>query len=132
VPQDYAKARQYFDKAATLGSDRAQYNLGVMYYRGEGMKIDYPKALALFTQAANQAFPDAAFNLAVMYAKGNGAAINNVDAYAWFSIAASEGDPKAASVIASVSDKLSADEKKTADTRITALKKGIVPPKANS
>lgn len=39
VRQDYSKAAQWFEKAANEGKANTQYNLGLMYYRGEGVRL---------------------------------------------------------------------------------------------
>ena len=59
VPQDYAKARQWFEKAANQGNADAQYGIGWMYYEGEGVPQDYAKARQWFEKAANQGSSDA-------------------------------------------------------------------------
>ncbi len=38
VEKDYAKARQWFEKAAMQGLADAQMNLGVMYENGKGVR----------------------------------------------------------------------------------------------
>ena len=40
VPQDYGKARQWYEKAAAQGLAAAQGNLGVMYANGHGVPQD--------------------------------------------------------------------------------------------
>ena len=44
VAQSYAKAREWWEKAAAQGFVEAQTNFGVMYYRGLGVAQDYVKA----------------------------------------------------------------------------------------
>ncbi len=70
VPQDYAKAMQWYQKAANQGDADAQFNLGVMYYEGEGAPQDYAKALQWYQKAANQGDAQAQYNLGFMYYKG--------------------------------------------------------------
>ena len=41
---DYARAKQYYERAAKQGDADAQYTLGVMYYRGQGMAQSYTHA----------------------------------------------------------------------------------------
>ena len=53
VPQNYAKALEWYTKSANQGYSQAQYNLGLMYKNGEGVPQDYTKALELFQKAAN-------------------------------------------------------------------------------
>ena len=40
VPQDHAKAANWYRKAAEQGDAKAQHNLGWMYYKGEGVVKD--------------------------------------------------------------------------------------------
>ena len=59
-------------QAAGQGHAEAQYNLGVMYYEGQGVRQDYHKAVEWFCKAANQGFAQAQNNLGVMYDEGQG------------------------------------------------------------
>ena len=54
VKQDYAKALEWFQKAAEQGYATAQNNLGSMYYNGQGVKVNYAKAAEWFQKAAQQ------------------------------------------------------------------------------
>ena len=51
---DYATALSLFRLAADQGLANAQYNLGVMYERGEGVPQDYKEAVRLYRLAADQ------------------------------------------------------------------------------
>jgi len=42
--QNYKKAFKWYKKAAEQGYSKAQYNLGDMYYYGEGVLIDKSKS----------------------------------------------------------------------------------------
>jgi TPR repeat protein len=44
VAQDYAKAREWYEKAAARGEATAMTNLGVLYDNGAGVAQDYAKA----------------------------------------------------------------------------------------
>ena len=59
---------------------KAQYNLGNMYYRGEGISEDYAEALKWYRKSANQGFAKAHVNLGVMYDNGKGIPENDVKA----------------------------------------------------
>ena len=48
VSQDYAKAREWFEKAAAQGYAAAQYNLGQCYYCGKGVEQNLQKAAECF------------------------------------------------------------------------------------
>lgn len=44
---EFTKAKDWLEKAATQGDAFAQYNLAGMYYNGEGIKQDFQKAFFL-------------------------------------------------------------------------------------
>lgn len=50
-------ARHYFLVAARYGDKVAQYNLGVMYFNGEGMPADRVRGWAWFDLAAERGYP---------------------------------------------------------------------------
>src|SRR5262245_40834445 len=52
VAQDYAKAREWFEKAAGKGDANAMVNLGLLYGNGHGVAQDYAKAREWFEKAA--------------------------------------------------------------------------------
>ena len=47
---------------AEQGNADAQYNLGVMYYNGRGVRQDYAEAVKWYRQAAEQGYPQAQYN----------------------------------------------------------------------
>jgi hypothetical protein len=49
---DYAKARDWFEKAAAQGDKRARINLGYLYEQGLGVPKDIAKALNLYGEAS--------------------------------------------------------------------------------
>jgi uncharacterized protein len=53
LPQDYAKALMWNEKAAAQGNGRAYLNIGLMYRDGAGVPKDAAKALEEFTKAAD-------------------------------------------------------------------------------
>ena len=55
-PPNYLKAVKWYRQAAMHGNPVGQYNLGVMYYGGKGIKKDFAKATKWFGRAANQDF----------------------------------------------------------------------------
>jgi len=50
--QDYEKARQWYEQAAAQGYAEAQYNLGVLYFRGQDVPTDYVRAYMWLNLAA--------------------------------------------------------------------------------
>jgi TPR repeat protein len=66
VEQSYEKAFEYYEQAAHLGDvNKAQYNLGVMYAKGDGIVQDLFKAREWWTKAAAQGSKSAAENLKI-------------------------------------------------------------------
>ena len=49
---DYAKAREWFEKASAQGDKRARINLGYLYEQGLGVPKDIAKALNLYGEAS--------------------------------------------------------------------------------
>jgi tetratricopeptide (TPR) repeat protein len=54
VAQDYAKAREWYEKAADKGDAYAMYNLGRHYEKGLGVAQDYAKAREWYEKAADK------------------------------------------------------------------------------
>jgi TPR repeat protein len=88
VPLDYARARQWFEKAAVQEHAGAQYNLGRLYENGQGVPEDYKKARQLWEQAAAQGYAPAQHAIGSLYEKGQGVQQDDVRAYMWYKIAA--------------------------------------------
>jgi TPR repeat protein len=59
VPQDYTKARAWFEKAAAKDFAPAMFKLGVIFDYGYGMPQDYAKAREWYERAAAQGDADA-------------------------------------------------------------------------
>jgi hypothetical protein len=78
--------------AAEQGFDIAQYNLGVMYSHGEGIKQDHMEAYKLYVKSASQGYAPAKRNLGSMFYNGNGVPINDQKAYEYTFQAAKQGD----------------------------------------
>ena len=68
--QDYAKAMEWFRKAAVNGNADAQYNIGYMYHNGQGVAKDYAKALEWYGKAAANGNAAAQNNIGYMYQHG--------------------------------------------------------------
>jgi len=70
--KDAAEAVKWYRKAAEQGDAGAQCNLGVKYYRGEGVPKDVAEAVKWYRKAAEQGYAPAQTNLGFMYEKGEG------------------------------------------------------------
>jgi TPR repeat protein len=97
--QDYATALREWRSLARQGDAEAQYNLGVMYERGEGVAKDEAEAVRWYTQAAAQGNADAQYNLGVMYGQGRGVAKDEAEAVRWYRKAAAQGDAGAQNLL---------------------------------
>lgn len=53
APQDYAKAKYYYELAAAQGLAEAQYNLGVLYNNGQGVRQNYRTAKEWYGKACD-------------------------------------------------------------------------------
>ncbi|MGB3097213.1 MAG: tetratricopeptide repeat protein, partial [Candidatus Deferrimicrobiaceae bacterium] len=53
VPQDHTKAAKWFRKAGEQGDAQAQYNLGLMYDKGQGVPQNYILAHMWFNLAVS-------------------------------------------------------------------------------
>ena len=81
--------------AAEQGDDLAQYNMGVMYAKGEGVPQDYKEAAKWYRLSAEQGFAQAQSNLGSMYAAGEGVPQDYKEAVRWTQLAAEQGHPYA-------------------------------------
>jgi TPR repeat protein len=70
VEKNDAKAFEFFQKGADLGSQAAQVNLGRFYLEGRGVGADREKGLALMEAAASAGSKDAHAALAEIYFLG--------------------------------------------------------------
>ncbi len=89
--KDYPSAVTAFRKAAEQGIALAQYNLGIMYDKGLGVKQDYQQAVSWYHKAAEQGVGIAHYNLGVMYDKGLGVKQDYQQAVFWYRKAAEQG-----------------------------------------
>ena len=90
---DYATAFREFRPLAERGNAIAQFNLGFMYYNGEGVPQDYAKALQWYRKAAEQGHAEAQNNLGFMYEDGQGVPQDYAHAHMWYNLAASSFPP---------------------------------------
>ncbi|NKB48582.1 MAG: M48 family metalloprotease [Alphaproteobacteria bacterium] len=72
--RDYARAIEWYRKAADQGHRSALYNLGMMYVNGRGVQQNNGEAVIYFRQAAEKRHAKAHFNLGFMMENGRGTA----------------------------------------------------------
>jgi TPR repeat protein len=56
MPQDYAQAHHWYSQAAGQGHLRAQFNLGLMYLVGQGVRADVAQAWLWLAMAERGGF----------------------------------------------------------------------------
>jgi localization factor PodJL len=88
---DSVAAFQWLEKAALQGQPVAEYSLGTLYERGQGVTASPALALKWYLAAANQGNRKAMHNLAVAYAEGSAGPKNTQEAARWFAQAAALG-----------------------------------------
>ncbi len=71
---DYATSLREIRPLAEQGRADAQFKLGYLYKKGQGVPRDYAEAVRWYRKAAEQGYALAQSNLGVMYARGNGVA----------------------------------------------------------
>lgn len=86
------EAAKYYQRAVDENYALAQYNLGVLYYNGDGVPQDYDEAARLFECAANQMLPLAQYNLGIMYLKGEGVEKDDAKGMSYIHSAAAQGE----------------------------------------
>jgi len=94
---DYATALREWKPLAKQGNASAQYNLGLMYYKGQGVLQDYKTAVKWYRLAAEQGNANAQSNLGLMYYKGQGVLQDYKTAVKWYRLAAEQGNANAQS-----------------------------------
>lgn len=86
---DYADAMEMMLPLAEEGDRHAQYLIGFMHERGQGVPKDPAKGAEWYGRAAERGNPFAQNNLGVLYKHGRGVSQDYVMAYKWFDLAAS-------------------------------------------
>jgi TPR repeat protein len=92
---DYDKALTDIQFLAHGGEPRAQYDLGLMYDKGQGVPQNDAEAMRWYERAAEQGEPRAQYNLGLMHLNGQGVPPDVVKAYFWVSLSASQGNAHA-------------------------------------
>lgn len=107
---DYDKALPEIQFLAQGGEARAQYDLGLMYDKGQGVPQSDSKAMQWYERAAEQGEPRAQYNLGLMHFNGQGVAPDLVKAYFWISLSASHGDRLALDARDYIGEKMSVEQ----------------------
>jgi uncharacterized protein len=110
---DHASAWFRFLGLARMGDADAQYNLGQMYRRGEGVPRDLVQARRWYEAAAAQNFEEAQFQLGVMWEMGSGVPPNMAEARRWYMAAARADHARAREALMRVDSALAAGRTRT-------------------
>jgi hypothetical protein len=93
---DYATAYREFKALAEQGVIVAQFAIGSMYYRGDGMPSrDFKEAARWFRKAARQGHSFSSHMLGLMYFSGQCVPQNRAEAKKWYRKAAEQRDAEA-------------------------------------
>jgi len=92
---EYQMAAYWYRQAAQAGVATAAYNLGTLYFNGEGFPKDYTQAHRWFQLAANRGNEYAEFQLGMTYYTGQGVQKNPAQEIYWYNKAARQGLPAA-------------------------------------
>ncbi len=87
VPED-AMTMQVYRLGASNLDPSAQFEIGVLYEKGEEFPHDIAEAVRWYRKSAEQGYPEAAYNLGLIYAKGLDGAPDPVEAAVWLARAA--------------------------------------------
>jgi TPR repeat protein/energy-coupling factor transporter ATP-binding protein EcfA2 len=91
VTRDYAKAREWLEKAASLHNADAMTNLGWLYQNGWGVARDYAKARELYETPPADGSADAMSRLGFLYENGLGGVQDYAKARELYERAAAKG-----------------------------------------
>jgi TPR repeat protein len=94
--KDYSKAYKEWKAAAEAGQAEAQFDLGVLYAQGLGVRRDLTEAANWYRKSAEQGNAEAEYALGQMYSLGWGVPRDEADALRWFQMAnsvESDGPP---------------------------------------
>ena len=92
---DYTTALRLYRPLAEQGNADAQYSLGIMYAKGQGVPQNYAEAVTWYRKAADQGVAQAQHNLGLMYRDGQGVPQDYAQAHKWYRKAADQGDADA-------------------------------------
>lgn len=92
---DYQAALQEWLPLAEQGDAGAQYNLGHMYFNGNGVPQDYAESAKWNRLAAEQGLAMAQSSLGWLFDNGNGVPQDYAEAVKWYRLAAEQGNAAA-------------------------------------
>ena len=110
---DYEKAFTTMQSLAeTSDHGYAQYYMGMMYLKGQGVEQDYKAASDWFRKASEKNIAQAQYKLGDLYFKGRGVPKDYEYSYIWLSVGASHKNDMYVKEIKKEKEKLSNEELK--------------------
>ena len=106
VQKQNLKKYFYAKRAANQGNVLAQFDLGLMYAKGEGVRKDEKLAFKYFHKAARNNHVEAKFYMGLSFSQGRGVKKQSQLARYWFKLALKAGHPKAMDYLASIEKSL--------------------------
>jgi TPR repeat protein len=89
--ENLQKAKECYEKAADQSDAVSQFNLGMMYLNGKGVKQDYTEAIRWFTKATEQGYAPATLYIGEIYFSEKSGMRDYVEATKWLTKAAEQG-----------------------------------------
>ena len=103
-PKDYALISRLLEQAAALDHPNAQYNLAVMYHKGDGVEQSLSKAFFWYEKAADANLAIAQYNLGMIYFEGAIVEKDEIKAKELWQKAADQGLEVAVKLILSINN----------------------------
>ncbi|MEP5730481.1 MAG: tetratricopeptide repeat protein [Sulfitobacter sp.] len=124
----FEAARAEFEIYARSGNADAEELIGVMYALGLGVAQDNTRAFDWYLRSSLKGHPGAQSGLAWYYEVGRGIpAPDLVRAYLWYTLSSIGGDVDAPDSLASLTPKLTAEQRKQADLMIDDYRAWMYP-----
>ena len=95
IEKKFDKGTMYFETSATQGNSKAMFNLGKLYYYGNGVHQDYSRAKELFDESAQNNNSDALVALGKLYFYGEGVEKDYSKAKEYFELAVRQNNSEA-------------------------------------
>ena len=102
VQQQVSQKFVYAQRAAKQGNARAQFDLALMYAKGDGVRKNEREAFKWFHKAARNNHTEAKFYMGLSFAQGRGVRKQAQLARYWFKLAAKAGHRQAVAHLASI------------------------------
>ena len=93
----------------------SQFNLALLYHKGDGVPRDYEQAINWYSKAAKAGHSNALYNLATLYDQGQGVEQNYALAYTLWKLAAAKGNELAQLNINTLSEIITAEQLQLVD-----------------